>query len=221
MAPSRVRAPTVDNRGGDVTDKIILDLCGGTGAWSRPYAEAGYDVRVITLPEYDVRTYQLPENVYGILAAPPCTEFTRERTKSKIPRNPEAGMIIVKACLKIINYCNPTFYVIENPEGYLKDYLGKPDFIFHPWYFGNPWTKKTALWGRFRIPKIQYFHWATVPKIKELYVRPGRPKPSIVYLHKSSKKYIPEYKNLNIKTDAEFRAITPPGFAQAFYEANP
>ena len=22
-------------------DKIILDLCGGTGAWSRPYKEAG------------------------------------------------------------------------------------------------------------------------------------------------------------------------------------
>jgi len=30
--------------------KIILDLCGGTGAWSEPYADAGYDVRVITLP---------------------------------------------------------------------------------------------------------------------------------------------------------------------------
>jgi hypothetical protein len=35
--------------------KIILDLCGGTGAWSRPYAEAGYDVRNITLPDYDVQ----------------------------------------------------------------------------------------------------------------------------------------------------------------------
>ena len=23
-------------------DKIILDLCGGTGAWSRPYKDAGY-----------------------------------------------------------------------------------------------------------------------------------------------------------------------------------
>ena len=31
--------------------KIILDLCGGTGSWSRPYKEAGYDVRLITLPE--------------------------------------------------------------------------------------------------------------------------------------------------------------------------
>lgn len=34
--------------------KIILDLCGGTGSWSKPYREAGYDVRLITLPHYDL-----------------------------------------------------------------------------------------------------------------------------------------------------------------------
>ena len=57
-------------------DKIILDLCGGTGSWSEPYKKAGYDVRVITLPYYDVRYYEPPENVYGVLAAPPCTHFS-------------------------------------------------------------------------------------------------------------------------------------------------
>ena len=45
--------------------KIILDLCGGTGSWSKPYKENGYDVRVITLPEHDVRTFEPPKNVYG------------------------------------------------------------------------------------------------------------------------------------------------------------
>lgn len=34
--------------------KIILDLCGGTGSWSKPYRDAGYDVRVITLPHYNL-----------------------------------------------------------------------------------------------------------------------------------------------------------------------
>jgi ubiquinone/menaquinone biosynthesis C-methylase UbiE len=27
--------------------KVILDLCGGSGAWSKPYKDAGYDVRVL------------------------------------------------------------------------------------------------------------------------------------------------------------------------------
>lgn len=32
--------------------KIILDLCGGTGSWSKPYRDAGYDVgRVFDLGE--------------------------------------------------------------------------------------------------------------------------------------------------------------------------
>jgi hypothetical protein len=34
-------------------NKIIIDLCGGTGSWSKPYKDAGYDVRVITLPELE------------------------------------------------------------------------------------------------------------------------------------------------------------------------
>ena len=98
-------------------DKIILDLCGGTGSWSRPYKEAGYDVRLITLPEYDVRTYQPPENVYGILAAPPCTEFSI--AKGSRPRDFAGGMEIVEACLRIIWRCRMTgslkFWAMENP----------------------------------------------------------------------------------------------------------
>lgn len=87
------------------SDKIILDLCGGTGSWSRPYKEAGYDVRLITLPDYDVRTYQPPEGVYGILAAPPCTEFSIAKNGSHRSRNLHAGMEIVEACLRIIWDC--------------------------------------------------------------------------------------------------------------------
>lgn len=56
--------------------KIILDLCGGSGSWSRPYALNGYKVINVTLPEYNVLNYKPPANVYGILAAPPCTEFS-------------------------------------------------------------------------------------------------------------------------------------------------
>ena len=53
-----------------------------------------------------------------------------------------------------------------------------------------------------------------------MYIRPGRTKPSIAYLHKSAKQYIPDFKDISCKDDAEFRAITPTGFAKAFFEAN-
>jgi len=146
-------------------NKIILDLCGGTGAWSKPYKDAGYDVRLITLPDYDVRTYKPPENVYGILAAPPCTEFSLAKTNSKYPRDMKRGMELVYHCLKIIWECqyklptplakrtNLKFWALENPFGLLRRYLGHPVLIFNPYDYGDPYQEKTCLWGYFNIPK--------------------------------------------------------------------
>jgi len=184
-------------------DKIILDLCGGTGAWSKPYAEAGYDVRVITLPEYDVRTYQPLENVYGILAAPPCNDFARQ----KVNRDLDAGFEIVIACLKIIWACVPLhFWALENPAtGMLDRFLGKPALIFQPIDYGDAWSKSTALWGYFKKP---------IPRpIPFTFDDKARQKRWHIHKFPSAK----EYPGLN---RSDRRAITPPGFARAFYEAN-
>lgn len=199
--------------------KIILDLCGGTGAWSKPYKDAGYDVRLITLPEYDVRTYEPPENVYGILAAPPCTHFSIARDH-KLSRDEVGGMEIVNACINIIKKCNPVFWALENPVGTLRNFIGNPRYSFQPWWFGDPWCKRTLLWGEFNKPNRMYYNWDDVHKIEGLYVRPGRGKPSIAFNHVSHKKLIRAFDSFDVKTDAEFRAITPQGFAQAFYEVN-
>lgn len=201
-------------------NRIILDLCGGTGSWSRPWKEAGFDVRVITLPEFDVRTYEPPEEVFGILAAPPCTEFSvlnciaapRERDEAE-------GMEIVNACLHIIRNTRSKFWALENPRGYLRKYLGIPPLTFQPWQYGDPWTKATDIWGDFNIPKPIFQRWEDVPKLP-LYTRPGRGKPNFAYLHKSAWHDIPQLSFHQPTTDAEFRAMTPPGFAKAFFEAN-
>lgn len=203
-------------------DKIILDLCGGTGSWSRPYKEAGYDVRLITLPEYDVRTFAPPQNVYGILAAPPCTEFSVLNCLAELrQRNEEAGMEIVNACLSIVNSLKPVlkFWAMENPVGHLRKYLGLPTMTFQPWEYGDPWTKRTDIWGEFNIPQKTYTKWEDVSKL-DLYTRPNRGKPNFAYLHKSSWDKIPQLSFHKPNTDAEFRAMTPPGFAKAFFEAN-
>lgn len=202
-------------------NKIILDLCGGTGSWSRPYKEAGYDVRVITLPEYDVRTYNPPENVYGILAAPPCTEFSVLNCKAENrARKPEIGMVCVVACFRIIAMCCPKWWAMENPVGHLREYNGMPQLTFQPWEYGDPWTKHTDIWGNFTIPDKLYRSWDDVPNKLPLYTRPGRRKPNFAYLHKSAQAVIPQLAFASPKTDADFRAITPPGFAQAFFRAN-
>ena len=110
-----------------MNSKIILDLCGGTGAWSRPYSDAGYDVRIVTQPMHDVFNYteylDFKESVYGILAAPTCTHFSLARTTAKTPRDLTEAMKLVRRCLDIVEDCrsngNLKFWALENPVGYL------------------------------------------------------------------------------------------------------
>ncbi len=196
-------------------DKIILDLCGGTGAWSKPYKENGYDVRNITLPNYDVRTYKSHRNVYGILAAPPCTKFSKAAWNIKrADRDFKTGMETVRACIEIIWSIQEKgaplkFWALENPMGYLNRFLGHPVYYFQPWWFGEKSflaTKRTYLWGYFNQPA------RTVRKRTIPFISPYTSKRDLVDSERENKGWY--------KANAEQRAITSPGFAKVFFEAN-
>ena len=213
-------------------EKIILDLCGGTGAWSKPYRDNGYDVRLITLPMFDVTDRYVQEQCirlkpYGILVAPPCTMFSLARTNAKIPRDLKSGMKIIIVCLKIIWECQyniekPTahktilkFWALENPMGLLKRYLGHPVYKFNPYDFGDAYKKETGLWGYFNPPKKK-----VCKEYSKNYIHTISPsgKPLKKFDTLLTKEIHPEY--YGKLTRQERRAITPQGFAQAFYEAN-
>lgn len=199
--------------------KKILHLCADTGSDSKPYRDNGYEV-ILVGKDIGVENYHPPENVHGIIANPPCTEFSTARSNGKA-RNPEDGFTLVWECLRIINEAKPAWYVIENPAtGVLKNYLGAPKYQYEPWWYGSPWTKKTALWGNFNIPKRIYSNWEDVPKLEGLYTRPGRPKPSLAFMHKSHVKAIPEFASFSPDSDMEFRSLCSQKFAQAFFEEN-
>ena len=198
----------------------ILHLCADTGSDSKPWKDAGYEV-ILVGSDIGVENYHPPKDVYGIIANPPCTEFSTARSNGKA-RNPDDGMFLVEHCLRIIEEANPTFWVIENPaKGVLKHYLGKPQYQYEPWWYGSPWTKKTALWGKFNIPERIYNNWEDVPKLDGLYTRPGRPKPSLAFMHKSHYKFIPEFQDLpEAQSDMEFRSLCSQKFAKAFFKVN-
>ena len=203
--------------------KVILHLCADTGSDTRFYSyDNEYKILLIG-SNIGVENYHAPKDVYGIIANPVCTEFSTARSNGKA-RNPDEGMFLVKECQRIISEAGDVkFWVIENPaRGVLKNYLGKPIYEYEPWWYGSPWTKRTALWGKFNIPPRQYYKWVDVPKIESLYQRPGRGKPSLAFMHKSAYDLIEEFWTLpRPETDAEFRSICSQKFAEAFYKANP
>jgi len=201
--------------------KTILHLCADIGSDSKPYKDAGYNVILIG-KDIGVENYTPPKGVYGVIANPVCTEFSIARGHHKVG-NLELGMFLVKHCQRIIAAANPVFWVIENPAtGKLKDFLGKPNFSYEPWQFGSPYTKKTALWGKFNAPELKYSRWEDVPKNKNLYVRPTRGKPSMAFLHKSALEKLPEFHCFreHIKNDMSFRSLCSQNFAKAFFEVN-
>jgi hypothetical protein len=177
--------------------RLILDLCAGSGAWSEPYLEAGYLIRRIDLPSFDVRLIEYDPDfpVHGILAAPPCTVFAS--SGARWPRT-EAQMIealsVVDACLRAVVIYKPRWWALENPVGKLTRYLGKAAMYFDPCDYGDPYTKRTALWGEFNRPELNPVE--PVKKSPIHYMSPG-----------------PER--------AARRSVTPSGFARAFFEANP
>lgn len=178
---------------------VILDLCGGTGAWSQPYVDAGYDVWVRTLPA-DVRLMEFPGEVHGILAAPPCTVFANsgawvKRTDEEMRQ----GLSVVDACLRLVLATRPRWWALENPVGKLRRYLGPPALIFQPHHYGDPYTKRTLLWGDFN-------------ELRKTPVEPVR------VCEQGS--WVQKLGGRSEKTKA-LRSMTPPGFARAFYEANP
>lgn len=199
---------------------IILHLCADTGSDTKPWKDAGFEV-ILVGSAIGVENYHPPKGVYGIIANPVCLEFSTARSDGKA-RNPEEGMKLVKECQRIIEEAGDVkFWVIENPAtGALRNFLGKPQFSYQPWEFGSPWTKKTALWGQFNAPTKKYSKWEDVPKIPELYTRPGRGKPSLAFMHKSHKKFIREFDCFEVDSDMEFRSLCSQKFAEAFYQFN-
>lgn len=202
--------------------KIILHLCADIGSDSRPYQRhTAYDVRMVG-KDIGVENYTPPENTYGIIANPVCTEFSTAKG-FHISNDIEKGMFLVDHCLRIVRHTNPVFWVLENPyNGRLKDVLGDPLNVYQPWEYGSPWTKKTALWGKFNMPPKLFTSWKDVPKNPNLYIRPTRGKPSLAFLHKSAIQHIPEFQwaKDKIQCDADFRSLCSQGFATEFFKYN-
>src|SRR5690625_5952361 len=76
-------------------------------------------------------------------------------------------MFLVRECQRVIAEAQPKWWAIENPAtGTLRNYLGTPDYAYEPWWYGSPWTKRTALWGNFNVPPRVYADWEDVPKLR-------------------------------------------------------
>jgi hypothetical protein len=145
----------------------ILSLFDYSGAWPKYFREDGrFQVIQVDIKHgVDILTWNPPKhNVYGILAAPPCTDFSVSGAQywrqKDLDGRTEHSVALVMRAMEIIHITKPKFWVLENPVGRLNKWLGAPSVYVHPYEFAgyapNPdeerYTKKTGLWGEFDLP---------------------------------------------------------------------
>ena len=195
-------------REGKNSDKTIISLFDASGEWSKPWREAGYNVWT-----FDIQTgedindfsaeYLLNEgfgdmNIWGILAAPPCTDFASSGAQfwaSKDAKGQtELSNELVKQVLRTVEFLQPKIWAMENPVGRIAKLNNLPpaQLTFDPNYYGDPYTKKTLLWGNFE---------------NNLPMAPVEPTEGSKIVKLSGK-------------DKYARSLTPEGFAYAFFMAN-
>lgn len=200
--------------------KTILSLFDYTGNWSQPYREAGYTVLQRDLQfgndifrDLELVMYDSAEGlkIHGLMAAVPCTDFAnsgarwwKNKESMPAPKNEffdadtrlEYFTSMVLCVLAMVEWLQPSWWVIENPIGRIQKLvpeIGPCRLWFQPSDFGDPYTKKTGLWGNFN---------SNLPKSPVLPLFGSE-------MHKTS------------SANKEKRSTTPQGFAKAFFQANP
>lgn len=152
--------------------------------------------------------------LFGIIAQPPCTDFassgarwfaekdriTEESKRKYFPfdNTTEQSIALVDIVLLLVDIFKPKFWVMENPTGRINSLVPEirplKRLSFDPCDYGDPYTKRTHLYGDFNndlpLNKVE-------PTLGSL-------------MHNIA----PSPQRANI------RSKTPAGFAKAFYEAN-
>lgn len=123
-------------------DLTILDLCSGLGGWTEAFVQHGWNViRIENNPVLQYVPFTLELDVLKweqwiddiphpdiIVASPPCLEFSdalqAPRTRARREGVPfEPDMSVVQACLDIIDYFKPSWWILENVRGAQPDFL--------------------------------------------------------------------------------------------------
>ena len=179
---------------------------------AKPWAEEGYLCYCVDLQHprgetregniikvgADMHTWIPPRGEIAFAAFfPPCTDLAVSGArwfKEKGLHRLSDAIALFARCVDIAETLECP-WLIENPVSTISSYWRKPDHRFHPWEYGDAYTKKTCLWTG---------NGFVMPERRPVFPSEG----SRMHLLPPS------------DDRADLRSITPPGFARAVWRAN-
>jgi len=159
----------------------VLIACEYSGRVREAFRKLGHDAWSCDLePSDDNSPYHYQGDVFEfikdktfdlLIAHPPCTYLTYAGTRhwnnpGRAELREEARDFFMKLYdLPIDKIC------VENPVGWMNTVWRKPDQIVHPYYFGDPYQKRTCFWTK-NLPNLEYKD-TIIPKPEPLYICQG------------------------------------------------
>jgi site-specific DNA-cytosine methylase len=147
----------------------VLELFSGTGSVSKVCDELGYEVISVDISnkfsqptflcsilDFDYKQYEVGH--FDIIwASPPCATFShlqigwigRGKTREIIENNIQTiGLPLLRKVEEIIDYLQPTYYFIENPQtGRMKEFITRPYYDVDYCKYSNwGYKKRTRIW---------------------------------------------------------------------------
>lgn len=132
----------------------VLVACEFSGVVRDAFRARGHDAVSCDLVPSEVPGPHVQGDVRGLLAGgwdllvafPPCTDLStvsaRHWPAKQADGRQRAALVLVHA---LMTAPIPRI-AVENPTGRISSAIRPPDQIVHPWQFGHPWHKRTALW---------------------------------------------------------------------------
>lgn len=104
----------------------------------------------------DVRDLlQIPWDL--VIGFPPCTDLSVANSNMlKVKETDGRTRAGVDFFMAVYN-ANAPMVAVENPVGVIPRYFRRYDQIVDPWWFGDPYKKRTCLWLR-GLPKLEATH---------------------------------------------------------------
>ena len=102
---------------------LLLELFSGTGSVGRAFRAQGWGVfsgdteaaanPTLVADVSSLQPEQLPPTVDMIWASPPCTHYSRARTKAKTPRDLEGSDALVRKVLELVDHYRHIDFFME------------------------------------------------------------------------------------------------------------